>query len=138
MAKNEVARKENGTPVYSEKDIAERISQGRRVVVEHVEDWANGVTVDRQVQEETVIREQEVVQKEVKPSHSEAVSNGMLAYHGRKAREERDELAEKNEKQAAEIWKLKRELYFTACHMTNKNISILFNRIVYGIISSAR
>ena len=103
MAKNEVARKENGTPVYSEKDVAERTSQGRRVVVEHVEDWANGVTVDRQVQEETVIREQEVVQKEVKPSHSEAVSNGMLAYHGRKAREERDELAEKNEKQAAEI-----------------------------------
>ena len=48
MAKNEVARKENGTPVYSEKDVAERTSQGRRVVVEHVEDWANGVTVDRQ------------------------------------------------------------------------------------------
>ena len=43
MAKNEVARKENGIPVYSEKDIAERTSQGRRVVVEHVEDWANGV-----------------------------------------------------------------------------------------------
>ena len=37
-AKNEIARKENGTPVYSEKDIAERTSQGRRVVVEHVED----------------------------------------------------------------------------------------------------
>ena len=34
----------------------------------------------------------------------------MLAYHGRKAREERDELAEKNKKQAAEIRKLKREL----------------------------
>lgn len=62
MAKNEVARKENGTPVYSEKDIAERISQGRRVVVEHVEDWANGVTVDRQVQEETVVVEK-VIQK---------------------------------------------------------------------------
>ena len=57
MAKNEIARKENGTPVYSEKDIAERTSQGRRVVVEHVEDWANGVTVDRQVQEETVVIE---------------------------------------------------------------------------------
>ena len=55
MAKNEVARKENGTPVYSEKDVAERTSQGRRVVVEHVEDWANGITVDRQVQEETVV-----------------------------------------------------------------------------------
>ena len=38
IAKNEVARKENGTSVYSEKDIAERTSQGRRVVVEHVED----------------------------------------------------------------------------------------------------
>lgn len=62
MAKNEVARKENGTSVYSEKDIAERISQGRRVVVEHVEDWANGVTVDRQVQEETVVVEK-VIQK---------------------------------------------------------------------------
>ena len=89
-------------------------------------------------EKQTVMHEHEVVQKEVKPSHSEAVSNGMLAYHGRKAREERDELAEKNEKQAAEIRKLKRELYFTACHMTNKNISILFNRIVYNIISSAR
>lgn len=89
-------------------------------------------------EKQTVIHEQEVVQKEVKPSHSEAVSKGMLAYHGRKAREERDELAEKNKKQAAEIRKLKRELYFTACHMTNKNISILFNRIVYNIISSAR
>ena len=62
MAKNEVARKENGTPVYSEKDVAERTSQGRRVVVEHVEDWANGVTVDRQVQEETVVVEK-VIQK---------------------------------------------------------------------------
>ncbi|MCI6316283.1 MAG: hypothetical protein MR877_03865, partial [Spirochaetia bacterium] len=62
MAKNEVARKENGTPVYSEKDIAERTSQGRRVVVEHVEDWANGVTVDRQVQEETIVVEK-VIQK---------------------------------------------------------------------------
>ena len=62
MAKNEVAREENGTPVYSEKDIAERTSQGRRVVVEHVEDWANGVTVDRQVQEETVVVEK-VIQK---------------------------------------------------------------------------
>ena len=62
MAKNEVARKENGTSVYSEKDIAERTSQGRRVVVEHVEDWANGVTVDRQVQEETVVIEK-VIQK---------------------------------------------------------------------------
>lgn len=62
MAKNEVARKENGTSVYSEKDIAERTSQGRRVVVEHVEDWANGVTVDRQVQEETVVVEK-VIQK---------------------------------------------------------------------------
>ena len=31
-------------------------------------------------------------------------------YHGSKAREERDELAEKNKKQAAEIRKLKREL----------------------------
>ena len=39
---------------------------------------------------QTVIHEQEVVQKEVKPSCSEAVSKGMLAYHGRKAREERD------------------------------------------------
>ena len=58
MAKNEVARKENGTPVYSEKDIAKRTSQGRRVVVEHVKDWANGVTVDRQVQDETVTHEQ--------------------------------------------------------------------------------
>ena len=62
MAKNEIARKENGTPVYSEKDIAERTSQGRRVVVEHVEDWTNGVTVDRQVQEETVVVEK-VIQK---------------------------------------------------------------------------
>lgn len=62
IAKNEVARKENGTPVYSEKDIAERTSQGRRVVVEHVEDWANGVTVDRQVQEETIVIEK-VIQK---------------------------------------------------------------------------
>ena len=62
MAKNEVARKENGTPVYSEKDIAERTSQGRRVVVEHVEDWANGITVDRQVQEGTVVVEK-VIQK---------------------------------------------------------------------------
>lgn len=62
MAKNEVARKENGTPVYSEKDVAERTSQGRRVVVEHVEDWANGVTVDCQVQEETVVVEK-VIQK---------------------------------------------------------------------------
>ena len=62
MAKNEIARKENGTPVYSEKDIAERTSQGRRVVVEHVEDWANGVTVDRQVQEGTVVVEK-VIQK---------------------------------------------------------------------------
>ena len=62
MAKNEVARKENGTSVYSEKDIAERTSQGRRVVVEHVEDWANGVTVDRQVQEQTVVVEK-VIQK---------------------------------------------------------------------------
>ena len=62
MAKNEVARKENGKPVYSEKDVAERTSQGIRVVVEHVEDWANGVTVDRQVQEETVVVEK-VIQK---------------------------------------------------------------------------
>ena len=62
MDKNEIARKENGTPVYSEKDVAERTSQGRRVVVEHVEDWANGVTVDRQVQEETVVVEK-VIQK---------------------------------------------------------------------------
>ena len=62
MAKNEVARKENCTPVYSEKDVAERISQGGRVVVEHVEDWANGVTVDRHVQEETVVVEK-VIQK---------------------------------------------------------------------------
>lgn len=62
MAKNEVARKKNGTPVYSEKDVAERTSQGRRVVVEHVEDWANGVTVDRKVQEETVVVEK-IIQK---------------------------------------------------------------------------
>ena len=61
-------------------------------------------------EKQSVIHEQEVVQKEVKPSRSEAVSKGMLAYHGRKAREERDELAEKNKKQAAEIRKLKREL----------------------------
>ena len=61
-------------------------------------------------EKQTVIHEQEVVQKEVKPSHSEAVSKGMLAYQVRKAREERDELAEKNKKQAAEILKLKREL----------------------------
>ena len=85
MSKNEVTRKENGTPVYSEKDIAERTSQGRRVVVEHVKDWANGVTVDRQVQEETVTHEQELVHKEVKPSHYEAVSKGMLANNGRKS-----------------------------------------------------
>ena len=58
MAKNKVARKENSTPVYSENDIAERTSQGRRVVVEHVKDWANGVSVDRQVKEETVTHEQ--------------------------------------------------------------------------------
>ncbi len=38
MAKNKVARKENSTPVYSENDIAERTSQERRVVVEHVKD----------------------------------------------------------------------------------------------------
>ena len=38
MSKNEVTIKENGTLVYSEKDIAERTSQGRRVVVEHVKD----------------------------------------------------------------------------------------------------
>ena len=62
MAKNEVARKENGTPVYSEKDIAERTSQGRRVVVEHVEDLSNYITVNRQVQEETVVVEK-VIQK---------------------------------------------------------------------------
>ena len=62
MAKNEIARKENGILVYSEKDVAERTSQGRRVVVEHVEDWTNGVTVDRQVQEETVVVEK-VIQK---------------------------------------------------------------------------
>ena len=62
------------------------------------------------IKKQTVIHEQEVVQKEVKPSRSEAVSKGMLAYHRRKAREERDELAEKNKKQAAEIRKLKREL----------------------------
>ena len=62
MAKNEIARKENGTPVYSEKDVAERTPQGRRVVVEHVEDWANGVTVDCQIQEETVVVEK-VIQK---------------------------------------------------------------------------
>ena len=61
-------------------------------------------------EKQSVIHEQEVVQKEVKLSCSEAVSKGMLAYHGRKAREERDELAEKNKKQAAEIRKLKREL----------------------------
>ena len=41
-------------------------------------------------EKQTVIHEQEVVQKEVKPSRSEAVSKGMLAQHGRKAREERD------------------------------------------------
>ena len=62
------------------------------------------------IKKQTVILEQEVVQKEVKPSRSEAVSKGMLAYHRRKAREERDELAEKNKRQAAEIRKLKREL----------------------------
>ena len=61
-------------------------------------------------EKQTVIHEQEVVQKEVKPSRSEAVSKGMLEYHGRNAREERDELAEKNKKQAAEIRRLKREL----------------------------
>ena len=61
-------------------------------------------------EKQTVIHKQEVVQKEVKPSRTEAVSKGMLAYHGRKALEERDELAEKNKKQAAEIRKLKREL----------------------------
>ena len=60
--KMKLQRKENGTPVYSEKDVAERTSQGRRVVVEHVEDWANGVTVDRQVQEETAVVEK-VIQK---------------------------------------------------------------------------
>ena len=62
------------------------------------------------IKKQTVIREQEVVQKEVKPSYSKAISKGMLAYHRRKAREERDELAEKNKKQAAEIRKFKREL----------------------------
>ena len=62
------------------------------------------------IKKQTIIREQEVVQKEVKPSCSEAVYKGMLAYHRRKAREERDELAEKNKKQAAEIRKFKREL----------------------------
>ena len=31
-------------------------------------------------EKQTVIHEQEVVQKEVKPSRSEAVSKGMLAY----------------------------------------------------------
>ena len=41
-------------------------------------------------EKQTVIHEQEVVQKEVKLSCSEAVSKGMLAYHRRKAREERD------------------------------------------------
>ena len=55
-------QEENGTPVYSEKDIAERTPQGRRVVVEHVEDWANGVTVHCQVQEGTVVVEK-VIQK---------------------------------------------------------------------------
>ena len=61
-------------------------------------------------EKQTVIHEQEVVQKEVKPSCSEAVSKGMLANNGRKAREKRDELAKKNKEQAAEIRKLKREL----------------------------
>lgn len=61
-------------------------------------------------EKQSVIHEQEVVQKEVKPSRSEAVSKGKLAYHGRKAREERDKLAEKNKEQAAEIRKFKREL----------------------------
>ena len=75
----------------------------------------------------------------------------MLAYNRRKAREERDELAEKNKEQAAEIRKLKRELNKAKkiqvitlnfmcflVDMTNKNISILLNRIVYSIISNMR
>lgn len=58
-------------------------------------------------EKQTVIHEQEVVQKEVKPSRSEAVSKGMLAYQVRKAREERDELAEKNKKQLLKFENLK-------------------------------
>ena len=75
----------------------------------------------------------------------------MLANNGRKAREKRDELAEKNKEQAAEIRKLKRELNKAKkiqvitlnfmcflVDMTNKNVSILLNRIVYSIISNMR
>ena len=61
-------------------------------------------------EKQTVIHEQEVVQKEVKPSRSEAVSKGMLAYHGRKAREERDKLAEKIKNKLFKFENLKREL----------------------------
>lgn len=75
----------------------------------------------------------------------------MLANNGRKAREERDESAEKNKEQTAEIRKLKRELNKAKkiqeitlnfmcflVDMTNKNVSILLNRIVYSIISNMR
>lgn len=59
---------------------------------------------------EKVIVEKEVKTEKVKPTHSEAVSKGMLEYHGRKARIERDKLAEKNKKLAAQIRSLKRKL----------------------------
>lgn len=58
-------------------------------------------------EKQTVIHEQEVVQKEVKLSCSEAVSKGMLACHRRKAREERDELAEKNKNRLLKFENLK-------------------------------
>ncbi len=63
MAKNEISKRDNSSPVYREKDISKKTTHGRRVVVEHVEDYPNGVTIDRQVQEETIISE-ETIHKE--------------------------------------------------------------------------
>lgn len=61
MAKNEIARGKRYTSLQWKGYCRENIS-GKKSCIEHVEDLANGVTVDRQVQEETVVVEK-VIQK---------------------------------------------------------------------------
>ena len=57
MAKNEVAKKGNSTPSYNNNNYDETYASNDRVIQEHIEDYGNGVVVDRVVQEHSEVHQ---------------------------------------------------------------------------------
>ena len=57
MAKNEVAKKENTTPSYNSNNYDETHAYDDKVVNEHIEDYGNGVVIDRVIQEHSEVHQ---------------------------------------------------------------------------------